>query len=384
MTKLNSIFANEGNSKIVEKLRTQLTVPSWTVLKIGKLSIVKRDPTKRKSAKTFLLTKDFLFGVTGKVKEKENDIIFNCTAKITLGFLHLFPGFIDPLSSNEIDFFQLVKNDKSLKFRAENLEETFKWENLLKKLTIQNDFFDCFSVSSILGKGSSAKVYKVQEHSTQKLFACKRFKKQGLSRRSVESIIEEIKLLRHLQGNKHIVDLEYVFESENSIYIITELCEGGRCTQRKTFYKPDQMTSLGYQLLSALSFLKQKKIVHRDLKPDNVLLKYKDVPIEKNCIKIIDFGLSVDVDKGTNGKNGGTIGYMAPESLLSKTYQPTFSFDIYAIGIILYNGLTGLKLFGSSDHNKMLERNRRGIVDFENNVFASAPTQGDLKSKESS
>src|SRR5207302_689728 len=83
----------------------------------------------------------------------------------------------------------------------------------------------------------------------------------------------------------------------------------------------------------------KKGIIHRDLKPDNILLTADGVP------KITDFGLAKQV-KGDSARTQtgtvmGTPGYMAPEQALGKTREVGPSSDLYSLGALLYEMLTG-------------------------------------------
>jgi calcium/calmodulin-dependent protein kinase I len=77
--------------------------------------------------------------------------------------------------------------------------------------------------------------------------------------------------------------------------------------------------------------------MHRDLKPANIMLKdHSDL----SSLKIVDFGLSMKYQTGDVSRHCGTRVYMAPEVLLTK-HEYTKSVDVWAVGIILYEVLTG-------------------------------------------
>jgi serine/threonine protein kinase len=97
-----------------------------------------------------------------------------------------------------------------------------------------------------------------------------------------------------------------------------------------------------------------QNIVHRDLKPENILLNCKD---ENTLdIRIADLGLAI---KMLDGKKEfvkcGTPGYIAPEVLRSDGYDQKA--DMFAIGVIMYNLLTGKVLFHGSDNVQILIKN---------------------------
>jgi serine/threonine protein kinase len=125
---------------------------------------------------------------------------------------------------------------------------------------------------------------------------------------------------------------------------------------------------LGAQLADALAFLHRRSIYHRDLKPSNVLLRHDD-----GRPMLLDFNLSAD--PGAEGNRlGGTLPYMSPEQILA-TFDPNRATDpvdgqsdIFALGVILFELLTGRQPFGEvprgrplpEDCAALLERQRQG------------------------
>lgn len=101
------------------------------------------------------------------------------------------------------------------------------------------------------------------------------------------------------------------------------------------------------QTLQALSYLHRRGILHRDLKPANVLLTADGV------IKVLDFGLSTVISKGdVSQSTAGTLTYMAPEIL--QEGRPTVASDLWAIGVMLCEALTGHHPFDTSTSTNLL------------------------------
>ena len=103
--------------------------------------------------------------------------------------------------------------------------------------------------------------------------------------------------------------------------------------------------NISYQILSGINYLHQNMIIHRDLKLENILYDK-----EKNIVKITDFGLSryFDFDISARYTDVGTFPYKPPELILGCTYYST-NFDIWSLGCILIEIVTGCHLFGESD-----------------------------------
>lgn len=140
----------------------------------------------------------------------------------------------------------------------------------------------------------------------------------------------------------NLLKIYEVYESDNSVYFVLELLEGGELFTRlasKIYYDEEKIAKLIYNLLSALNHLHDKKLVHRDLKPENILLKTKESDTD---IVIADFGLSTDIrfPEKILFKRCGTPGFVAPEVLNydEKKKVPFYDekCDIFSVGVILY------------------------------------------------
>ena len=148
----------------------------------------------------------------------------------------------------------------------------------------------------------------------------KAFSKSALARSSngKESLINEIKVMRDVRkgdenGKDHLLRLEAVFESDNSIYMILELLPGrhllDRFHENKGIFSSDEVKELMVGILEGLAALHSRRIMHRDLKPENIMLRSATsmAPV------IADFGLATNVDISQYlFFRCGTPGYVAP------------------------------------------------------------------------
>jgi len=112
------------------------------------------------------------------------------------------------------------------------------------------------------------------------------------------------------------------------------------------------------QILLTMDFIHHKQIVHRDIKLDNILINNKEEG-DYN-VKIADFGMATFAASHNNGYlyiKCGTPGYVAPEILRSEGY--TNKCDIFSMGAVFFNLLTGLYLFQGTNNTELLNMNRR-------------------------
>ena len=109
----------------------------------------------------------------------------------------------------------------------------------------------------------------------------------------------------------------------------------------------------------AADFFHKRKIIHRDLKPENVLLFKKS--IRENEVTIADFGFAKDLslNEPFDEMICGTIGYHAPEVLMKGEYSQKS--DIFSLGVILYNMISGASLFTGRNQREICYKNKHSI-----------------------
>ena len=210
---------------------------------------------------------------------------------------------------------------------------------------------DCYEFTKNLGKGGYGKVFQVRNKKNGQLYACKK-----LSKLNVNNLIKfrrEINILVKMD-HPNIIKLYDVFESQNSLYLIMEECHGGELFDRilkriesNEMYSEKEACEIIQQVMSAIEYCHKQGIVHRDLKPEN-LLYLREGPELNNPLKIIDFGLSqeININKILSSKVG-TAYYVSPEILQGKYSEKC---DVWAAGVILYVLLSGEPPFnGPSD-----------------------------------
>ena len=165
---------------------------------------------------------------------------------------------------------------------------------------MKGKFLDYYDVVKQLGKGGYGKVYEVKNKTTGEIRACKHLSK--LSIKNLDKFRREIEYMKKMD-HPNIIKLFEVYESERSLYVVMEECKGGEIFDRiiehintKQMYSEKDAATIFKQVMSCIQYCHNKNVCHRDLKPENILY-LNEGSEENNRIKIIDFGLSQDIDK---------------------------------------------------------------------------------------
>ncbi|HWB09752.1 MAG TPA: serine/threonine-protein kinase [Pirellulales bacterium] len=198
-----------------------------------------------------------------------------------------------------------------------------------------------YEVESVLGRGGMGIVYKARQVRLNRPVALKML--LGGAYASLEERGRFAREAEAIAGLQHvnIVQIYVVGDHEGRPYFTMEYVDGGSLAD-VLLGKPQtarQAVALLSTLTEAVHAAHQRGIVHRDLKPANILLNADGAP------KIADFGLARHFNEGPaltlSGARLGTPSYMAPEQALGKTRAVGPATDIYSLGAILYELLTG-------------------------------------------
>jgi serine/threonine-protein kinase len=199
---------------------------------------------------------------------------------------------------------------------------------------------DGYDVESILGHGGMGVVYRARHLKLKRVVALKM-----LLSGAYASPLELSRFLREAEAvaglaHPHIVQVHDVGELEGRPYFTMELIAGGSLAEKLAGapLPARQAAEMAVVLADAVQWAHKHGIIHRDLKPANILTA-------EGTPKIADFGLARYVDAAPeltlSGARMGTPSYMAPEQALGKPGQIGPSVDIYALGAITYECLTG-------------------------------------------
>ena len=213
-----------------------------------------------------------------------------------------------------------------------------------------------YEILEKLGEGAMGVVYKARQAELSRVVALKMIRPERAGEEGVARFRVEAEAVARLQ-HPHIVQIFEIGEHDGQPFFSLEFVEGGSLeSQLKGAPWPaDRAAQLVELLARAVQAAHECGIVHRDLKPANVLVSREGVP------KVTDFGLAkrLDVETGQTqtGMIMGTPGYMAPEQAAGKKAVGPAA-DVYALGAVLYELLTGRPPFRAATVLETLEQVR--------------------------
>jgi len=215
---------------------------------------------------------------------------------------------------------------------------------------IENVGPDSFTLIERLGKGSFGEVFQVKHKTTEEVYAMKILRKSKvMSGNLLRYTLTERNVLSYI-NHPYIVSLHYAFHTHSYLVLLLQYCPGGNLQNliEKEKKLQDPLAKMfTAEILLALIHLHERKIVFRDLKPDNVVLD------EIGHSMLTDFGLSKEGVSQMHGTKSfcGSIAFIAPEILQRQGHRHTV--DIYGLGVLLFDMLTGMPPFYHPDREKL-------------------------------
>jgi serine/threonine protein kinase len=209
-----------------------------------------------------------------------------------------------------------------------------------------------YEILGVLGHGGMGVVYRARQLKANRLVALKMIRSiehaSPTERLRFQIETEAVACLQH----PHIVQLYEAGEVRGQPFFSLEFCDGGTLTERLKKQRPSPREAAGLieTLARAMHYAHLRGVVHRDLKPGNVLLAG-----EERVAKITDFGLAKRIDAearevSQSGAIMGTASYMAPEQAAGRVRDTGPAADVYALGALFYECLTGKPPFQGPQH----------------------------------
>ncbi|HVW25082.1 MAG TPA: serine/threonine-protein kinase [Polyangiaceae bacterium] len=220
-----------------------------------------------------------------------------------------------------------------------------------------------YKIVRVIGEGGMGAVYEGENVRIRRRVAIKLLHAGIAANTEMVQRFEREAQVAGTVGNDHILEiLDLGALPTGERYMVMEFLDGGTLTERikaRGRLTPAESVPLLRQVLRGLAAAHGAGIVHRDLKPDNIFILREKAGI-RDFVKIIDFGISKFSEQGgassrmtRTGALMGTPHYMAPEQATGSTEIDRRT-DIYAVGIIMYEMLTGRVPFQAETFNQLL------------------------------
>lgn len=229
----------------------------------------------------------------------------------------------------------------------------------------QNHFIGRYQVLEEIASGGFGTVYRGIDSTLHREVAIKTIHSDKLTAAEIDLFEKEARVLAQC-NHPNIVQIYDVGKNDDGPYLVMEFINGPNLyeyienerARNDTQHVHRVVCSHLISIVDALKYMHKHNIFHQDIKPNNII-----VSLENNSSKLVDFGLAMNhLEKKKSTKITGTYAYMPPEKLKGKG-DPKMH-DIYALGIVLFEMLTGRIAHPGNDVTEIVENVFHGKITF--------------------
>lgn len=226
--------------------------------------------------------------------------------------------------------------------------------------TPNETFRNRFVMKNVLGRGATGEVHLAYDNFLQRDVALKltrlnQFDQNDDGARNRRMWLNETRLAGKLK-HPFIVQLIEAGSADEFDYLVMEYVTGGTLKQHTTFDKLlplDRVVDILFKVCNALDYAHKMGVLHRDIKPSNILL------CADGSVKVSDFGSAFLTNSDlTQIDTVGTLPFMAPEHF--RQSRPTMQSDVYAVGVMAYQLLTGILPFTAKTSEELVYQKLEG------------------------
>jgi serine/threonine protein kinase/ActR/RegA family two-component response regulator len=278
--------------------------------------------------------------------------------------LNISPENVANVMQRLIHHFMFKRSEPKQIIKEVKAPEPHEWlVTFVEKLKDDNIFAARYLIEGVIGSGSTGAVFKARHLYMDRYVALKllrpEFSEDRLIMRKFQIEATAIGKLKH----PNIVGIyDFGMSQHGEPYLAMEYVEGidlHQILEKEGRLSPTRIIDICIQVTAGLAEAHSKGIIHCDLKPSNILILGTET---QELVKVVDFGLTEIVPRDRKGNSDvtanfiicGTPNYMSPEQCFNKPLDALS--DIYSLGCILYESLTGIKIFDSESPGETLSR----------------------------
>ncbi|RYG72042.1 cyclic nucleotide-binding domain-containing protein, partial [bacterium] len=216
-----------------------------------------------------------------------------------------------------------------------------------------------YEIINEVGRGSTGIVYLSHDHYYRRDVAIKVYhgagenQDPGKERVARKMFLSEAHMVGMLQ-HPNILPIYDAGEENGRCYVVTEHVHGARTLaaycRADNLLRVDQVVEILFKCAKALHYAHSRGVIHRDIKPSNLMLT------QDGDVRVIDFGIALVADSEISRIEGiaGSPSYMSPEQVQSIDLTPRS--DLYSLGAVMYELLTGVRPFRAGNLAKLLHQ----------------------------